>query len=101
MIIGFAPPYRVSWSTTSGGLYMKKNAMGVDEPGPVCTDNDSPWSGGHVSMALEDVAGVFLSNRRVEVPPEGARALQIAPTVLALLGVPKPPEMDLEPLRFR
>jgi predicted AlkP superfamily phosphohydrolase/phosphomutase len=95
LIAGFAPPYRVSWSTTGGGISLSQGL-----PGPVCTDNDSPWSGDHISVALEDVEGVFLSNRRFRVPLGGVKALHIAPTALALLGVEKPAEMDLEPLEL-
>jgi hypothetical protein len=46
------------------------------------------------------VPGVFLSNRRFRLPEGGAKALHIAPTALALLGVAKPAEMDLEPLEL-
>ncbi len=101
MITGFAPPHRVGWSTSSGGLHMVKNEdTGLDELGPICSNNTSPWSGGHVSMALPDVAGVFFSNRRVQIPSDGVQALHIAPTVLDLLDVEVPPEMDLKPLDF-
>jgi len=99
VIPGFRPPYRVGWSTSSGGLYTVEQ-NGVRVPGPICTDNDSNWSGDHVSMALPEVAGVFFSNRKVKIPAEGVRSLQIAPTALTLLGVPVPPEMDLPPLEF-
>jgi predicted AlkP superfamily phosphohydrolase/phosphomutase len=99
LIPGFRPPYRVGWSTSSGGL-STLSQDGTYRPGPFCSDNDSNWSGDHVSMALSDVRGVFLSNRKVVAPAEGVRALQIAPTVLALLGVQIPPEMDLPPLEF-
>jgi len=99
VIPGFRPPYRVGWSTSGGGLYAQ-DQQGVWVPGPICTNNDSNWSGDHVSMALPEVAGVFFSNRKVKIPPEGVRALQIAPTALTLLGVTVPPEMDLPPLEF-
>jgi predicted AlkP superfamily phosphohydrolase/phosphomutase len=99
LILGFAPRYRVSWSATSGGLHMVKDELGIWQPGPVCVDNDSPWSGDHTSAALEDVQGVFLSNRRLA--GEGpVHALQIAPTVLDLVGVPVPAVMDREPMRL-
>jgi len=101
LLTGFSPEYRISWSSTFGSLSMVKNDVGIDVPGPVVVDNDSPWSGDHVSVALPDVAGVFLSNRRVDLPEGGPRLLQIAPTVLDLLGVPVPPEMDLGPLAVR
>jgi predicted AlkP superfamily phosphohydrolase/phosphomutase len=99
LIPGFRAPYRVGWSTSSGGLNTVESNGGT-VPGPVCSDNDSNWSGDHVSMALSDVLGVFFSNRKVKLPAEGVRALQIAPTALALLGVPVPEEMDLEPLEL-
>jgi predicted AlkP superfamily phosphohydrolase/phosphomutase len=97
IVLGFAPPYRVGWATSLGGL-STVDQEGLRVPGPVCSDNDSPWSGGHVSMALDEIAGVFLSNRKVTVPEGGVRALNIAPTVLSLLGVNRPGEMDLEAL---
>ncbi len=97
MIIGFAPTYRVSWSSTSGGVALDRD----DNLLPICTDNTSPWSGGHISVNLPDVAGVFFCNKKVDVPAEGVRALQIAPTVLDLVGVPKSDDMDLGPLSIR
>ena len=101
MIIGFAPTYRVSWSSTSGGVHLVKDEDGNYVLGPVCTDNDSPWSGGHISVNLPDVAGVFFCNRKVDLPAEGAQSLALAPTVLELVGVEKTPEMDLEGLTIR
>ncbi len=99
LIPGFKAPYRVGWSTSSGGL-STLNQDGVYTLGPICSDNDSNWSGDHVSMALSDVPGVFFSNKKIALPEEGVRALQIAPTVLKLLGVPVPAEMDLPPLEL-
>ena len=100
MIVGFAPYYRISWGGTSGGISVVKDELGIDVPGPVIEDNDSPWSGGHVSVALPHVEGVLGSNRHVAIPDEGARSLQVAPTILSLLGVDVPEEMDLGPLSF-
>jgi len=99
LIPGFKAPYRVGWSTSSGGLYTL-NQEGVYSPGPICSDNDSNWSGDHVSMALSEVPGVFFCNRKVAIPEGGVRSLQIAPTALKLLGVPIPAEMDLAPLEM-
>jgi predicted AlkP superfamily phosphohydrolase/phosphomutase len=98
LILGFAPPYHCSWSSTSGGLGTTSDANGFKVPAPVVQPNDSPWSGDHTSLALEHVPGLFLSNRKVTIPAQGVRALQLAPTVLSLLGVAVPEEMDLEPL---
>ncbi|MEQ1891967.1 MAG: alkaline phosphatase family protein [Planctomycetota bacterium] len=100
IIPGFQPPYRVGWSTSSGGVSTEKVAEGSYALDPIVTDNDSNWSGDHVSMDESQVRGVFLSNRKVSLPPEGVRALQIAPTALSLLGVPVPAEMDLAPLEI-
>ncbi len=99
LLPGFFAPYRVGWSLATGGISTVEKD-GVVQPGPICTDNDSNWSGDHVSMALSEVRGVFFSNKKVTLPPEGVRALQIAPTALDLLGVPVPPEMDLPPLEI-
>ncbi len=101
MIVGFAPHYRIGWNATSGGFGFVKDNMGIDVPGPVISDNDSPWSGGHVSMALPAVAGAFFSNRKVDPAQGDVKLLQIAPTALDLLGVPVPSVMDVGPIRFR
>jgi len=98
MMVGFKPTYRVSWGTTTGGLSLKENAQGKLEAGPVLQPNRSNWSGGHVSVAPMHVAGIFASNRQVNLPPGGVHLLHIAPTTLRLLGVPLPPELDRAPL---
>ena len=98
LILGFAPNYRVSWRTSGGGLKFVKDDAGVWAPAPIYADNTSPWSGGHVSVNAQDVRGVFFANRKVELPADGPNLLHFAPTVLSLLGVPLPPELDLDPL---
>ncbi|MEM7310934.1 MAG: alkaline phosphatase family protein [Planctomycetota bacterium] len=98
MICGFAPTYRVSWGTTLGGLALEDDGNGGFRPAPYCVDNDKNWSGGHVSVALPDVAGVFFSNKKVDLPADGVSALHIAPTTLSLMGLGVPAEMDLPAL---
>jgi predicted AlkP superfamily phosphohydrolase/phosphomutase len=100
LIPGFAPTYRVSWGTTLGDIKLKKNEQGLWVSAPVIEPNEMAWSGGHVSVALPRVSGMFLCSRRVEVPAEGAHLLDIAPTVLSLRGVEIPAEMDHPPLVF-
>lgn len=100
MILGIAPTYRVSWASTGGGIDLEKGEDGSYSLAPVCSDNDSAWSGGHVSVALPRVSGVFFSNKKVAVPEGGVRLLQLAPTSLDLLGVPVPSAMDLPPLTW-
>ena len=99
LLVGFAPGYRVAWSTSGGSLDFAKDGDGGVVPAPIYKDNDSPWSGGHVSVSLEAVKGIFFCNRPVELPPDGPDLLHVAPTVLDLVGVPVPPEMDLPALK--
>jgi len=100
LLLGFAPTYRVSWSSTTGSLEVQEDDLGGWEPAPICSDNESLWSGGHVSVALPAVAGVFFSNRRLANAGEAIEALRVAPSALDLMGVPVPAEYDLGPLEF-
>jgi predicted AlkP superfamily phosphohydrolase/phosphomutase len=80
LIACFAAGYRVSWSTALGGL-----------PRGHVEDNVKRWGGDHIiDPAL--VPGVLFMNR----PFDGTTAslLDLAPTILAALGVP--PGRDME-----
>ena len=102
LLVGLAAGYRVSWKTTRGGIALKSDPEREDPiPRPPYSDNTNNWSGDHVSVAADLVSGIFLCNKQVELPPGGADVLHIAPTVLALVGVPIPPEYDRPPLRLR
>ncbi len=78
LILGLEPGYRIGWQSTLGGM----------PPEPI-TPNLDNWSGDHCSM--EDTAGVLISNLRLR---SGASLLDIAPTVLELIGAPAPEVMD-------
>jgi predicted AlkP superfamily phosphohydrolase/phosphomutase len=74
--------YRVSWQTALGGI--PKNLL---EP------NKQVWSGDHCSVDPEIVKGIFFMNRKLAT----GRAPYIAdvyPTVLGVLGVKAPYELD-------
>jgi predicted AlkP superfamily phosphohydrolase/phosphomutase len=74
--------YRVSWQTSLGGV--PKNLI---EP------NKQVWSGDHCSVDPEIVKGIFFYNRKLTT----GRAPYIAdvyPTVLGLLAVKAPYELD-------
>jgi predicted AlkP superfamily phosphohydrolase/phosphomutase len=74
--------YRVSWQTSLGGI--PKDLLHV---------NKQVWSGDHCSVDPEIVKGIFFYNRKLT----SARAPYIAdvyPTVLGLLGVEPPYELD-------
>lgn len=80
LIACFAAGYRVSWATALGGM-----------PHGYVEDNVKRWGGDHIiDPAL--VPGVLFMNR----PFDGARAslLDLAPTILAALGVPKGSAME-------
>ena len=78
LILGLEPGYRIGWQSTLGGM-----------PASPITPNLDNWSGDHCSM--EDTAGVLLSNLALRAP---ASLRDVAPTVLNLLGVELPENMD-------
>ncbi len=97
LTLGFAAPYRVSWTTSSGGFYSSGG-----KPGPFVSNNDKQWSGCHVSLDPDLVRGIFFSNRKCEIPAAGGvDLLHIAPTVLGALGVALPPGLDRPALALR
>lgn len=98
MVVGFAPNYRISWASGTGGVNLDKDENDDYVVGTIFKDNDKNWSGGHVSVDLDRVQGIFFCNRQVDLPEEGANLLHMAPTVLDLLGVGIPEEMDMSPL---
>jgi hypothetical protein len=82
--VRFAEGYRASWTTAVGGV-----------PEDLFEDNIKRWSGDHiVDPAL--VPGVLLMNRPFR--GEGARLVDLAPTILAALGAPRGPAMEGEEL---
>jgi hypothetical protein len=80
VILGFRPGYRTSWQTAAGGM-----------PAALVEDNCESWCGDHL-VDPASVPGILFLNRptAVESPTIG----QVAPTVLHLLGVAAPPEME-------
>ncbi len=101
LILGFEEGYRVSWQSTLGGIDPPKEIDGRPAVGRVILPNDQPWSGDHCSLDPSVVPGIFFSNRRFALPEGGPDVLHVAPTALALLGVPVPAEMDRAPLALR
>ncbi len=84
ILVDFASGYRVSWSSSMGGI-----GEGQIE------DNVKKWSGDHI-VDPDQVPGVLFMNRAFR--QSGARLLDLAPTILAALGVPKGPAMEGESL---
>jgi predicted AlkP superfamily phosphohydrolase/phosphomutase len=82
---GFNDGYRVGWQDTLGVIRRA-----------VVEDNDKKWSGDHCATAAEISGGVFFSNRRIDT--ERPSIVDLGPTVLKLLEVPLPADLDGKPL---
>lgn len=80
LVVGFAPGYRVSWSSSLGGI-----AEGLFE------DNTRAWSGDHI-IDPSHVPGVLFLSRPFR--SSGASLLDLAPTILETLGVPRGAAME-------
>ncbi len=80
LLVNFAEGYRASWGTPLGGV-----------PEGLFVDNDKKWGGDHcIDPAL--VPGVLFMNRPFEV--EQASLVDLAPTILGALRVPKGAAME-------
>ncbi len=80
LLMNCAEGYRASWATPLGGF-----GEGLFE------DNRKKWGGDHaVDPPL--VPGVLFMNRPMQ--PQGARLVDLAPTLLAALGAPRGPAME-------
>ncbi|HQZ15554.1 MAG TPA: alkaline phosphatase family protein [Vicinamibacteria bacterium] len=84
--VGFNDGYRVGWQDTMGGVQRT-----------FVENNNRKWSGDHCATATEISGGVFFSSRKVA--NEAPHIMDLAPTVLELLGVPLPKDYDGKPLR--
>jgi hypothetical protein len=79
-MVNFAPGYRASWATAMGGV-----------PEGLVEDNTKAWGGDHIiDPAL--VPGILSMNRPFR--GEGARLVDLAPTILGALGVKPGPVME-------
>jgi hypothetical protein len=98
-MLGLAEFYRVAWTSVAGSLRLAEDDGGRVVLGDLFEDNDSVWSGDHASNDPHVVTGIFFANRKVRTT-DGApfSVLDIAPTVLGLVGAPLPPELDRPPL---
>ena len=84
LMVNFNEGYRVSWGTALGGI-----------PRGHFEDNEKKWGGDHIiDPAL--VPGVLFMNRPFE--DERASLLDMAPTILEALGLPKGQAMEGESL---
>ncbi len=83
--VGFNDGYRVGWQDTMGGVNRA-----------VVTNNNRKWSGDHCATATEISGGVLFLNRKIAV--DQPNIMDLAPTILKLLAVPLPQDLDGKPL---
>jgi predicted AlkP superfamily phosphohydrolase/phosphomutase len=83
--VGFNDGYRVNWQDTLGGVNRT-----------VVENNNRKWSGDHCATATEISGGVLFANRKIL--RDSPHIMDISPTILKLLGVPLPPDVDGKPL---
>ncbi|MBN1592804.1 MAG: nucleotide pyrophosphatase, partial [Candidatus Coatesbacteria bacterium] len=83
--VGMETGYRVSWQSTLGGISPD-----------LFTDNVRKWSGDHCSLDTAITPGILLCNRPITA--EQVSLLDLAPTVLSLLGIHPPSSMDGRPI---
>jgi predicted AlkP superfamily phosphohydrolase/phosphomutase len=80
LLVGYAPGFRVASTTAMGGV-----------GGELVSDNLRPWSGDHV-VDPAAVPGVLFMNTPFR--GAGAHLRELAPTILAALGVPAGQAME-------
>ena len=79
LIVGYNRGYRASWETTLGKF-----------PRELLRDNKEKWSGDHL-VAPEVVPGILLASKKIKT--ESPALYDLAPSILAEFGVPRPDEM--------
>jgi predicted AlkP superfamily phosphohydrolase/phosphomutase len=84
IIVGFAPGYRMGWQNAIGGVTPN-----------VFFDNTKHWRGDHL-IDPSAVPGVLFTNLKID--KTNPHQMDIAPTILYLLGLDIPDDMDGEPL---
>lgn len=83
--VGFNDGYRVGWQDTMGGVNRA-----------VVTNNNRKWSGDHCATATEISGGVLFANRKIAT--DKPHIMDLSPSVLKVLGVPLPADLDGKPL---
>ena len=80
IVIGFEQGYRMSWQNAVGGLTTE-----------IFADNTEEWVGDHL-IDRSYVPGIIFTNFKIK--KENPNLMDIAPTVLALLSLDIPKDMD-------
>ena len=102
--IDFVKGYRASWNVTGGGITLtdgvNQDGDAIAVPGEFVRDNDYAWSGDHCGVDINEVQGIFFSNKPLRLPGEDTfyDSTHVAPTVLDLMSVPVPNDYDRKAL---
>ncbi len=83
--VGFNDGYRVGWQDSLGQIQRE-----------VVENNNRKWSGDHCATVSEISGGVIFSNRKLN--REKPHIMDLASTILSLLGAPAPQDTDGSPL---
>jgi predicted AlkP superfamily phosphohydrolase/phosphomutase len=83
--VGFNDGYRVAWQDTLGQIQRT-----------VVENNNKKWSGDHCATATEISGGVLFVNRKINT--ESPHIMDLSPTILSMLEVPLPKDVDGKPL---
>ena len=83
--VGFNDGYRVGWQDSLGQINRT-----------VVENNNRKWSGDHCATATEISGGVLFTNRKIGT--EAPHIMDLSPTILKLLEVPLPADVDGKPL---
>jgi len=84
--VGFNDGYRVGWQDSLGGV--KRT---------IVDNNNRKWSGDHCATATEISGGVLFTNLKLQ--KDQPHIMDLAPTILKLLGAPLPAGLDGNPLQ--
>ena len=84
IVVGFERGYRMSWENALGGSTLE-----------VFLDNERAWGGDHL-IDKSHVPGILFTN--FQIAKESPALINIAPTVLSLLGLDVPSSMEGESL---
>ena len=83
--VGFNDGYRVGWQDTMGGVSRT-----------IVENNNRKWSGDHCATATEISGGVLFVNRSLTTAKPNI--MDLSPTILKLLEVALPADLDGKPL---
>lgn len=80
LVVGFSQGYRAGWQNAVGGVTPK-----------IFADNEKHWKGDHI-VDPSHVPGIIITNFKLNT--NDTSQLDVAPTILSILGIEVPADMD-------